>query len=469
MLTTRTIILCASVLALVCCHRGTKNQGDSAAGTPHPVFTKNCSSCHGATAETFIQREWKHGASRLELIKSIKTGHADMNNHAFAGKLSDQQILDVAQYIVVAREAQKTQDIAAQGPTENKFVSKGVVIRLDTIAGDLENPWGMTFLPGGDMVFTERSGKLWRVNAKKQKTQIMGVPPVLDESQGGLLDVILHPKFAENKFIYLTYSKFRDSSGVKLSTTAVYRAKLENDQLVDGKDIFVALPYTQTRYHYGSRMVFDRNGFMFLSVGERGKQDEMPQDLSKGCGKIHRIHDDGRIPADNPFVNTPGAVGSVWSYGHRNPQGLAVHPVTGEIFEHEHGPRGGDELNWIQKGKNYGWPVVSYGTHYDGRSFTDNTQKDGIENPLTYWVPSIAPCGMTFVTSDKYKGWKNELLVGSLRFKYITKVKLDGKKVESQEPILQNLGRMRCVVQGPDGYLYVAIEEPGFIFKLMPE
>jgi glucose/arabinose dehydrogenase len=466
---TRTIFILSSFFLLTCCHRDMKKQGGLTAGTPNPLFTKNCSNCHGANAETFIQREWKHGNSRLELMRSIREGYPNEAAHAFGATLKDNQILELAMYIVTTMEQQKAVAIAAATPKANKFVTKDLTFHLDTIVADQEAPWGMAFLPGGDLVFTERPGTLWRVDAKRHKTAITGAPQVLDEGQGGLLDIAVHPKFAENHFIYLTYSKFRDSADVRLSTTAVYRARLDNDQLKDGHDIFVALPYATTRHHYGSRMAFDWDGYLFVTVGERGNQDGMPQFLDKGCGKVHRIFDDGRIPPDNPFVSTPGAVGSIWSYGHRNPQGLTVNPFSGEIWETEHGPRGGDELNWIQKGKNYGWPVVSYGTHYDGRSFTDNTQKAGIENPLTYWVPSIAPSGMAFINSDRYKGWKGDLLVGSLRFKYLTKVHLDGKKVISQEPLLQDLGRMRCVVLGPDGYIYVAIEGPGYVFRLVPE
>ncbi len=466
---TRTIFLLSSVLLLTCCFHDMKNDGGIASKSQHKLFTKNCSSCHGTSAETFIAREWKYGNSRLDIIRAIKNGFPDGQMPAYGKTLKDKEILDLANYIIVAMESQKKQVIEAAAPRENKFMADGVKYHLDTIATDLENPWGIAFLPGGDMLFTERSGKLWRLNAKKQKTEISGVPATLVESQGGLLDVALHPRFAENQFVYLTYSKFKDSADVKLSTTAVFRAKLVGNALVDGADILVALPYTTTRYHYGSRMAFDKNGYLFVSVGERGQQDEMPQFLNKGCGKIHRIYDDGRIPTDNPFTNAPSAVGSIWSYGHRNPQGLTVHPVTGEIWETEHGPRGGDELNWIQKGKNYGWPLVSYGTHYDGRSFTESNKKDGVENPLNYWVPSIAPCGMTFITGDRYKGWKGDLLVGSLRFKYVTKLKLDGKKVVSQEALIPNAGRVRCVVQGPDGYIYVAAEEPGFIFRVVPD
>jgi glucose/arabinose dehydrogenase len=215
-------------------------------------------------------------------------------------------------------------------------------------------------------------------------------------------------------------------------------------------------------------MEFGSDGYLYVTVGERGKQDEFPQVLDKAHGKVHRITESGDIPADNPFFNQAGAVQSIWSYGHRNPQGLAFNPVTGDLWEHEHGPRGGDELNVVQPGKNYGWPVVSYGTHYDGRSFTEKTAMDGIESPVTYWVPSIAPCGMAFVTGDRYPAWKGNLLVGSLSFRFVNRCVLDGRKVVKQENLFNDVGRVRAITMGRDGYIYFSVENPGYIFRVVP-
>ncbi len=461
------LLVLSPLFILTFCHRDLNQMAERKA---EHVFKSDCAACHGPTVENFVQRDWKYGNSRLEIMSSIG-GHfqGGATTHNFAKKLKEPELQALGQYIIDAIVARKQQVITQGAPTNGIYTSEGMTVQLDTIARNVENPWGMVFLPNGDLLFTERTGKLWRVTPKGQKTEITGVPPTLVESQGGLLDIELHPQFATNGFVYLSYSKFRDSADVKLSTTAVFRARLEGNQLLDGNDIFVALPYATTRYHYGSRLEFDRQGFLYVTVGERGKQDENPQQLGSDCGKIHRIHADGHVPADNPFTGQKGARSTLFSYGHRNPQGFAMNPLTGDLWETEHGPQGGDELNLIQAGKNYGWPVTSYGTHYDGKSFTQLTEKEGIESPKTYWIPSIAPCGLTFINSDRYPAWKGDLLAGSLRFKYVERIRLDGAKVVSREPLLRNLGRIRCLAVSPDGYLYVAVEEPGYIFRIMPK
>ena len=246
-------------------------------------------------------------------------------------------------------------------------------------------------------------------------------------------------------------------------------AVLENDELTQQKIIFEAYPYSQTRHHYGSRMVFGNDGMLYFSVGDRGNHNQNPQDLQYDPGKIHRIKDDGTVPADNPFVNTANARKTIYSYGHRNPQGLVKHPETGEIWSHEHGPRGGDEINLVQKGKNYGWPVISYGINYNGTTFTDKTAMPGMEQPLLYWIPSIGPSGMTIVSSNKYKKWKGDILSGSLRFKYLNLSSLDGHKVKDKAILFENIGRLRDVKMGNDGYIYISVENPGTIYRLQPK
>ncbi|MCC6280690.1 MAG: PQQ-dependent sugar dehydrogenase [Saprospiraceae bacterium] len=462
----RFLLFLAPLFLLIYCNRDLNQAAERKA--TH-VYKTDCASCHGATVENFVERDWKYGSSRLEIIRSIGGNFPGGEKHNFARKMKEQEVQQLGQYIIEAIVARKQKMITEGAPTNGTYTSQGMTVQLDTIARNLDNPWGMVFLPNGDLLFTERTGKLWRLTPKGVKTEIGGVPATLVESQGGLLDVELHPQFATNGFVYLSYSKFRDSADVRLSTTAVRRARLEGDQLLEGVDIFTALPYSNTRYHYGSRLEFDKKGFLYISVGDRGDQDANPQRLGSDCGKIHRIHADGHIPEDNPFVTQKGVRATLFSYGHRNPQGIALNPLTGELWETEHGPQGGDELNVIRAGKNYGWPVVSYGTHYDGRPFTQLTEKEGIENPKTYWIPSIAPCGLLFVNSDRYPAWKGDLLAGSLRFKYIERIRLDGEKVALREPLLKNLGRIRCIAASPDGYLYVAVEEPGYIFRLMPK
>ena len=228
------------------------------------------------------------------------------------------------------------------------------------------------------------------------------------------------------------------------------------------------MPNTRSSVHYGSRIAFDNQAYLYFSIGERGERDVNPQDINRDGGKIYRLHDDGSIPSDNPFVNNNNAKKAIYSYGHRNPQGLAKHPETGKIWSHEHGPKGGDEINIIQKGANYGWPLVSYGINYNGTSFTDKTSAPGMTQPIHYWVPSIAPCGMTFVNSKIYPNWQGDVLIGSLKFQYLHHCILNGEKVVREERLFKNIGRLRNVVQAPDGYIYVAVEGKG-IYRIVPE
>jgi aldose sugar dehydrogenase len=438
------------------------------AGTSVAKFKQYCSGCHGADANVFVDRQWKHGNTKADIVKSITNGYPDLSMPMWSAVLKPEEINDMADYILAAIENRKSFDYKSL-PKVNLFTHNALNIKLDTIARGIKNPWGMAFLPDGDMIFTDRGGDFFRIDKSGNKTIIQGTPPVLAQGQGGLLDVELHPKFSENKIIYLSYSKVKDSAGGKWSTTAIMQAKLDGIQLSEQKDIFIAQPYLKTRHHYGSRIEFDKKGFMYITVGDRGQHDpKFPQLLNNDCGKVHRLNDDGSIPADNPFVGKADAHGSIWSYGHRNPQGMSVHPTTGEIWTHEHGPRGGDEINIAQKGKNYGWPVISYGINYDGTILTPLTKENGMEQPLTYYVPSIGPCGATFVTGDRYKAWKGNFLVGSLRFMYLNRVELSGNKVASQENLLKNIGRLRFVEMGRDGYLYVGVEDPGYVFRLMP-
>jgi aldose sugar dehydrogenase len=460
-----------ALAALAMCHTPSAESTSTTKGASHAeaTFKQYCTGCHGADANVFADRKWKHGSTKADLIKSIANGYPDLTMPKWEGILKPQDIEELSDYILAGIEKRKSFDFKST-PKSPLFTEGSIKIRLDTIATGIKSPWGMTSLPDGDMVFTEKGGDIFRIGKTGEKAKIAGGPTVLSDGQGGLMDVELHPKFQENKIIYFTYSKVKDSAAGKWSTTAVMRAKLDGLQLSEQTDIFVALPYhDKSRYHYGSRLEFDRNGYLYVSVGDRGQHESnLPQLLDNDCGKIHRIMDDGRIPSDNPFANKPNARGSIWSYGHRNPQGISLNPTTGELWEDEHGPRGGDEVNIPKKGKNYGWPAISYGINYDGKILTPFTKKDNMEQPLTYWVPSIGPCGQTFVTGDRYKAWKGDLMVASLRFMYLNRCKISGDKIVLQENLLKNIGRMRFVEMGRDGYLYVGVEDPGFIFRLMP-
>ena len=427
-----------------------------------------CGGCHGEKMDAFADRKWKYGSSREDLFKGIKHGYADGGMPAYDSAFNDKEIYALADYIIEGIKNRERYDFKNVPKPENLFISETQKVKLDTIFRGVESCWGLAFLPNNEMLVTEKSGRLFRVKKDRSKQVISGVPGVSNDGQGGLMDVILHPDFKKNSIIYISYSAVKKEGATVLATTAIMRAKLTGNKLADQQIIFEALPYSRTRHHYGSRMVFGRDGLLYFSVGERGNEKENPQTTSNDLGKIHRIKDDGSIPADNPFVNTPGAKASIFSYGHRNPQGITIDPTTGLLWSHEHGPRGGDEINIPVAGKNYGWPTISYGINYNGKTITDKTAMPGMEQPLLYWIPSIAPSGMAFVQGNRYKGWKGDLLVGSLRFKYLNRCQVKDGKIVKEELLLKNIGRLRDVRMGPDGYIYVAVENPGYIFKLIP-
>ena len=360
-------------------------------------------------------------------------------------------------YLIIFQAcAQKDNNIKTP---EKKLVSAELVV------GDLNNPWGMAFLPDGSMLITEKSGTLIHFE-NGQKNRVINLPEIVQIGQGGLLDIALHPAYEKNGWIYITYSSPAGSN--KGGNTAILRAKLKDNALEEIEVLYKGTPNTDAGAHWGSRIEFDNENFLYFSIGDRYNRDVNPQDLSRDGGKIYRLHDDGRVPKDNPFVSTASAKAAIYSYGHRNPQGMAKHPSTGEIWIHEHGPKGGDEINRIKKGANYGWPVITYGKNYSGTTITDQTKAEGMEQPIYYWVPSIAPCGMTFVTSEKYPFWKNDLLIGSLKFAYLEHLSLKNDKVINREKIVEGIGRLRNVRQAPDGFIYIAVEGEG-IYKLIAE
>jgi len=360
--------------------------------------------------------------------------------------------------VMLTTSCAQNRDNGINLPKTNEFT-------LEEVVSDIQNPWGMAFLPDGGILITEKTGKLL-LYKDKNTTEINNIPDVYVRGQGGFLDVELHPNFKENGWVYFSYSS--SDGGEKGGNTAIMRAKLTNSRLTENEVLYKAVPNTTKGQHFGSRLEFDNEGFLYFSVGDRGNRDVNPQDVTKDGGKVYRIHDNGRIPNDNPFVDKSGAKTAIYSYGHRNPQGLALHPKTGKLWEHEHGPRGGDEINIVQKGKNYGWPVITYGINYSGTKITDETSRPGMEQPIYQWTPSIAPSGMTFVSSDKYPSWKGDLLVGSLAFHYLERLVIENNKVVYREKLLDDIGRVRNVRQAPDGYIYVGVEGKG-VYKLVPK
>lgn len=358
---------------------------------------------------------------------------------------------------------------ASFGFAQDVHESGGHRFRLVTIADGLEHPWGIAFLPNRDVLVTERAGRLRVVrNGALQPAPIVGVPAPRVGGQGGLLDVVLHPNFATNQFVYLSYSK--PSADGASSTTAIIRGKLEGNTLTGVQEIFEARAWSAGQGHYGSRLAFDRNGFLFITIGDRqapptGNLETHPaQDLSNHQGTVIRLHDDGRVPADNPFVGRTNARPDIWSYGHRSPQGLAIHPDTGDIWASEHGPQGGDELNLIKKGANYGWPIVGYGVNYGAARTPIHAAatRDGLESPVQHWVPSIATSGLMVYSGATFPNWKGNIFLGGMNGNgSLVRLTMKGQSVATESKMLGTSLRVRDVRQAPTGDIYLALDDRG--------
>jgi len=337
--------------------------------------------------------------------------------------------------------------------------------KLVTVAGGLEFPWSVAFLPEGGYLVTERGGKLLRIAEDGKKTEIAGLPQITARGQGGLMDVALDPDFAANRFIYFSYV----TRGYGGTGTQVARAQLAGDALAGVEVIFKAEPKKRSDVHFGGRLLFAPDGTLFITLGERFDMKEA-QDTSNHLGSIIRINKDGSAPPDNPFAGKHGVKPEIYSFGHRNVQGIALQPGTGTIWAHEHGPQGGDEVNILKPGANYGWPVITYGIDYDGSVISTITEAPGMEQPVIYWKPSIAPCGMAFYDGDKFPAWKGDLFVGALAGAHLRRLEVKGQEITEQEILLADLGeRIRDVAAGPDGFLYILTDSPeGRLIKLAP-
>jgi glucose/arabinose dehydrogenase len=340
--------------------------------------------------------------------------------------------------------------------------------RVVRLVQGLDQPWGLAFLPDGRMLVTEKQGRLRIAHDRKLESKpIAGVPQVTVHGQGGLMDVALHPRFAETGWVYLSYAA-RGADGVG---TEVARGKLAGDRLESVEVIFRQQPKGNTGRHFGSRLVFDRAGYLYITLGDRGEM-ERAQKPDDHAGSVIRLHEDGRIPSNNPFVGKPTWKSEKYTLGNRNMQGAALHPQTGALWTHEHGPQGGDEVNVIRAGLNYGWPVITYGVDYGiGTKIGEGTSKPGMAQPIHHWVPSIAPSGMAFYTGAHFPRWKGDLFVGALRDQMLVRLRLNGEKVVNEERLLKGvLGRIRDVRDGPDGYLYLLTDASnGVIARLEPQ
>lgn len=445
-------------------------------GRLNEIYAQTCANCHGANMEgaqapSMLDDVWVHGGDDASIAKSIRNGYPDKGMPAWSAALSEKDIRSMVIFIRERRAKAKLEHAEFAKPAESITVQSQLHgYRLNTWVSGLQDPWSMAFLPDGRAVVTEKGGKLY-VIGKDQHTPnaVAGFPAVDTASQAGLFDVVPHPDFANNGWIYFAYSHPQtNAAGKAVSLTRIIRGKLKEGALVEQQTIFegpVEVYPAAGGVHFGGRIAFDRAGFLFFTVGERGTMANA-QNLAVPMGKVHRVFDDGRVPDDNPFAKQSGVDRTIWSYGHRNPQGLAVHPVTGAVYDVEHGPRGGDEINLVRPGRNYGWPLITYGMDYDGSPISGETAKEGLEQPIHYWLPSIAPCGANFYTGELFPKWKNNLFVASLAAQELHRVEIDGDKIGADEILFKGLGRIRHVIAGPDGALYVLL--PDRIGRIAP-
>tara|TARA_B110000008_G_scaffold69850_1_gene70920 strand:+ start:256 stop:1398 length:1143 start_codon:yes stop_codon:yes gene_type:complete len=346
---------------------------------------------------------------------------------------------------------------------DNSIIVDETNYEMELVFEDKNIIWSIEFFEDNSILAAVKSGSIFHYK-DGEKTEIKGLPEIYLRGQGGLMDLAFHPNFKENRWLYFSYAS--EYEGEKGGNTTIARAKLIEDSLEDLEILYKGTPNSTKGQHFGGRLEFDNEGYLYFAIGDRGNRNVNPQDLSLDGGKIYRINDDGSIPMDNPFFDTPNARKAIYSYGHRNPQGMFKHPLTGKIWTNEHGPRGGDEINIIRKGKNYGWPKITYGINYSGTTITKNKSLPGMEQPLYYWLPSIAPSCFEYISSDMYPNWKGSLLAGALVFKYVERIGLKDDKVVYRSKIAEGLGRPRDVKQGPDGLIYVAIENKG-VYKIL--
>jgi glucose/arabinose dehydrogenase len=437
------------------------------------LYGQLCANCHGPKLEgaqfgSLVDDVWQFGGTDADLTRMIQNGNPG-GMPPFGPVLSGEEVRAMVIFIRENAARAAREKTAFNKPAANVVVkSEKAAFRLETVAEGVAQPWGLDFLPDGRILVTEKRGQL-RVVDKGQVVAepVTGVPAVLANGQGGLLDVAVHPDYARNGWIYLSFS---DPGGDGSAMTKVVRGKLKGNAFVDVQDIFKAPGelYRTGPNHFGSRFVFDRKGHIFFSIGDRFQHKDA-QDLARPNGKIHRINEDGSIPKDNPFVGKPPALPSIYTYGHRNPQGLTWNAQTGTLWEVEHGPRGGDELNIIRAGHNYGWPVITYGMNYNGTPWEGGqTAKEGLDQPLNYWTPSIAVSSLAFYTGDKFPQWKGNILLASLAFQELRRLEITGEKVTKQEVLFKDVGRLRDMIVGPDGYVYIAFNQPDRIARLVP-
>ncbi len=441
---------------------------------PMKLIAEMCAGCHGpslagGTGPNLLDATWKNGGDDESILRSIRTGFPQSGMAGFGAALSEPELTALLGTIKRLTRQFALGLIPPSAPVEHAVTiqSERQKFRLETVAAPLDTPWGIVFLPDGRMLVSDRVGVIRLIeHGTLRPDPIRDTPKPFVRQDGGYLDLIAHPDYATNGWLYLAYTELADNR--RASMTRIVRGRIRDGAWIDQQDIFRAdqkLYYNDTS-HYGCRFLFDRSGHLFFSLGDRGEA-AAAQDLGSPLGKIHRVTDDGRVPPDNPFAGRPGALGSIWSYGHRHVQGLQYHSATGKLWATEHGPRGGDELNRIEPGRNYGWPVISQGLA-QAREKIEGTERAGLEAPLAWWTPSIAPAAIEFYAGERYPQWKHSLFLASLVGRHLRRIETDGDRVVHQEVLFSEQGRVRDVVTGPDGLLYVALNNPGRIARLVP-
>ncbi|KPV97063.1 Soluble aldose sugar dehydrogenase YliI precursor [Pseudoalteromonas sp. P1-9] len=429
------------------------------------LFKSTCASCHGETlmgamAPSLVDNTWLTDGTDKALTNAIKNGISKVGMPAFGGTLSDEQVRTLVVYIREAGakvERQKAPESSLgkvfttkhqTGKTQEVLTSEGII-------------WAMDFLPDGSLLYTLRQGELWMMSKTGKKTQVIGIPEVWHNRQGGLLDVYPDPQYSQNGWIYLSFSQAagKNDNGDEIAFTKIVRGKISEGKWVSEQTLFEAKPDNRKNrgWHFGSRFAI-QGDYLFFTNGDEGHQNDA-QSITTQNGKIHRIFKDGRIPKDNPFYNEKGAQQTIWTYGNRNPQGLTINQTTGHLWSTEHGPRGGDELNLITKGVNYGWPKVTFGMNYNGTPITEHTELPGMQSPIHHWTPSIAVAGINFYTGNVFKNWQGDLFVGSLAKKQLHRLRIENNQVIEDEIILKGLGRIRDVVTAPNGTIYLTIND----------
>lgn len=442
---------------------------------PPQLAEQFCASCHGqgftgGRVPAIRGGKWHRAHNDEDALRIIANGIPEVEMPAFGRSIPPETLAALVAYIKTPPPAENLRGISPVTHGKGLFVHTELLnFRVERVAEGYETPWSLAFLPDGRLLVSERAGRLRIVDQGQNSPPIRGLPRVWYRQDAGLLSLALDPDYSQNGWIYLSYSE--PGAQYRTSMTKIIRGHITDGAWTDQQVVWQAEPqyYWRGDDHYGCRLLFVQ-GKLFFTIGDRGHRTTA-QDISNPCGKVHRVEPDGKIPADNPFVGKPGADPSVWSYGHRNPQGLAFDPQTGELWETEHGPMGGDELNLIRPGMNYGWPEVTFGREHNGDIISELTSKPGMVDPLAQWTPSIAVCPVHLSTGDRYPQWNRQLLVGSLEREEFRRIEINDGRVVRQELLFKRLGRIRDIKTGPDGYLYLALEHrdrPGEIVRLVP-